>query len=249
MFYNSQNMAIYLLLREKCSTIELSKDAVHGVDAPNGSMLKGLAHMNSLTKVCARCKIPLALDEFYIRNGKPHSYCKSCISLTAREHPPLSRTKPKEKSEVVAIEYLKSYGIPALPGKALRYMHVDVVVFGCIRVEVKTANQTTVNNRTVFRFTMSATQSERGLLCDLVLLVCNRDSGKTFHLFPVDFPAFYIDGRLKTGFTYTDGAAYAGKFGNTRVVMTQPMMDDAKDKVSLIYDGLNEYIRNIKTAA
>jgi len=204
--------------------------------------------MDTLTKICARCKEPLALSEFYIRNGRPHSYCKACIALTASEHRPISSQIPKDQSEITAIEYLKAKGIPSLPGKALKYSWVDIVAFGCIRIELKSSKLFT-NTYPHFKWTVSSTQLERGILADLIMLMCRYEDKTTFHLFKPDCPAFYDNGKRKTGFTYRLGASAPKKYRAGRPIMTETMMDEAHDRLTLIYDELGQYVKQIKLAA
>lgn len=204
--------------------------------------------MDTISKVCSKCKVDKPLSEYYFRNGKPHSYCKACIAVTTMEHRPLSQQVPKDATEIVAIEYLKSKGIPSLPGKALKYSHVDIVAFGCVRIEVKSSILHTDNGVFYFKWTISPTQIERGVLADLIMLVCDYGTRKTFHVFSKTFPAFYINGKRKTGFNFTPGATEARKFGTTRVVMTQPMMDEAEDDVRLIYTNLRHQVKILKSA-
>jgi len=42
----------------------------------SGALLRDLLAM----KTCSRCKADLPLESFYIYNGKPHCYCKPCVS-------------------------------------------------------------------------------------------------------------------------------------------------------------------------
>jgi hypothetical protein len=44
--------------------------------------------------------------------------------------------------------------------------------------------------------------------------------------------------RLNTGFTFTPGSLEAKKHGNNRIVMTQPLMNEAENKIELIYQHL-----------
>lgn len=204
--------------------------------------------MTNVSKVCARCKNELPLSDFYFRNGKPHSYCKGCITLTAANHRPIAKHIPKEQSEITAIDYLKAHGIPSLPGKALNYSWVDIVAFGCVRIELKSSRLMPAKHP-YFIWTISRTQIERGVLADLIMLMCRYEDKTTFHLFKPDCPAFYDNGIRKTGFTYRLGATAPMKMRKGRPIMTQSMMDEGLDRLSLIYDELHQYINQIKSSA
>jgi hypothetical protein len=136
-----------------------------------------------------------------------------------------------------------------LPGKALAYAHTDVVAFGCIRIEVKYAKLDRSRNREKYTFVTTPVQGQRGLLADVVMLICDDGSKHTFHLFRPDDPVFFIKGRLKTGFTFTPGAMEAGKHGNNRVVMTQPMMDEARNRFGLVWSALKSKSEGLKGEA
>lgn len=207
--------------------------------------------MDILSKVCSGCKKTLPISEFYKRSNQtdtlnPSQYageCKSCVKARNHDPKPIAKQVPYALSEQWGIKYLHSKGIPALPGKALSFAWVDVIAFGCVRVEVK---YSTLLEGEHFKFTLTPGQKKRGLLGDVVMLVCDYGTRATFHLFLPSFPAFYINDKLKTGFHFTPGALKARKFGATRVVMTQPMMDSAQDNVRLIHDQLNKYCNDLK---
>jgi len=214
-------------------------------------MLKGLAHMDTVSKVCIACKNSLPLSEFYKRPGQtdpanPSQYtseCKTCMKARGKKSKIIDNQTPYAISEQWGIDYLHSKGIPSLPGKALSYAWVDVIAFGCVRVEVK---YSTLLSGDFFKFTLTPGQKKRGLLGDVVMLVCDYGTRATFHLFQPSFPAFYINGKLKTGLHFTPGAMTARKFAASRVVMTQPMMDNAQDNVQLIHDQLIRYCEYLK---
>lgn len=231
--------------------IVLSKVPPHCYNNRGRGQQRNLAIMTIVSKICSGCKKSLPLSEFYKRHGQtdllnPSQYageCKTCVK--ARNYNPKSTTKQVSyvTSEQWGIKYLHSKGIPALPGKALSYAWVDIIAFGCVRVEVK---YSTLLEGEHFKFTLTPGQKKRGLLGDVVMLICDYGTRTTSHLFLPSFPAFYINGKLKTGFHFTPGALKALKFGATRVVMTQPMMDNAQDNIRLIYDQLYKHCEDLK---
>jgi hypothetical protein len=198
-------------------------------------------HTTPQLKTCKRCNAIKHISEFYTRSGRPNEYlgeCKACYKERGRNRVTVRKDTPMVGSEILAINALNHNGIHALPGKALQYAHVDVIAFGCVRIEVKYAKLDRTHHREKYTFQTTPRQGQRGLLADVVMLICDDGDTPTFHLFRPDDEVFFIKGRLKTGFTFTPGAMAAEKHGNNRVVMTQPMMDAARNRWSLVWSAL-----------
>lgn len=215
------------------------------------------------TKVCINPKCeahgqPQSISVFYKRSGFSEtseaghyvSECKACMrqrsrTLAARRLP---STEPRALSEKLAIGYLNAHGIPALPGKAFLASDVDIVAWGCVRVEVKYSGLPL--NERHFTFGLTRRQVQRGLLADVVMLVCDYEDRQTFHLFPPDEPAFYfLDGRRKGGFIFTPGQMEQKKHMQNHVTLTQPMMDTAQDRIGLITAALKRVSADLKLKA
>lgn len=210
--------------------------------------------MDTLSKVCRRCNVEKPLTEFYKRpnSDSPTSECKSCMSSRSKSAPHQNNKDylvPRAATETLVINYLHSKGIPALPGKALRHSHVDIIAFGCVDIEVKYSKLKWRKNVQQFMFNATYAQQNGGFRAQIVLLVCDYGDKNTFHLFDVTDPVFFIHGRVKIGMTFTPGNYEALKHGNNRVVMVQGMMDESQDKLSLIYEKLGEYCALIKKGA
>jgi hypothetical protein len=211
--------------------------------------------METIYKICVRCGDRKSTDNFYTRSGCKNptksghyiSECKDCMKQRSTNYVPLPASTPRTVSEILAIDYLTSMGIPTLPGKAVSASWVDVVAFGCVRIEVKYSRLRFSHGAEQFRFTSTPMQMKRGYLGDLIMLICEYpDDRRTFHIFKSDHPVFYIHGHIKTGFTFTPGAMVAKKHGDTRIVMTQPLMDETEDNLSLIYDALNMFSEHLR---
>lgn len=209
--------------------------------------------MDNVSKICSACQCLKPLSEYYKRSysNSVTSECKECMKKRSvgKWHKNEDYMKSLVMSEELAIAFLHRNGIPALPGKALRQSHVDVIAFGCVHIEVKYAPFEV--DRTVKKFTFKVTPSQQknGFRAEVVILICGYDDHMTYHLFDAKDPVFYMHGRVKTGFTFTPGSFEAKKHGNNRVVMTQPMMNAAEDKVSLVFDKLNQHVEAIKKGA
>lgn len=149
------------------------------------------------TKVCKTCQKEKPVSEYYLNksNRKPMAVCKLCHkNRTAR--PSGEKWQPKNVRETYVITWLRNKGIYASPGKVSEYTWVDVVAWGCIRVEVKYGE---FNGRTyLFRFTQS--QVEEGVRADVIALVV----GEEVYIFRADHPYFYDnDNRLRPAVVYT----------------------------------------------
>ncbi len=203
-------------------------------------------------KACKRCKQEKSYSEFYVRSGIDSpttdghytSECKQCMKARSKGKPRVKNIVPRYQSETIAIEELAKLGYPALPGKAVSAVDVDVVVWGHVWVEVKYSKLQTSDG--VHNFNTTLKQQERGFLAHVVMLICeNVDGVRTNHFFKPDDPVFYMNGRLKTGFTFRPGATKALKHGNNRVVMTQPMMDRAAGMRSLIAQEMGHIVHSL----
>lgn len=211
--------------------------------------------MITVPDVCSRCKKPKDPSEFYTRpNGKGHlSECKDCMKARNKDRTPLPATQPRAPTEIVAIDYLKSQGIYAAPGKSVKTSHCDVVAWGVVGIEIKWGHLTSSGTRIEWTFNATPVQRKRGFIGHLVMLICDPKDGSapTFHIFRKDDPVFYIwrpgesGSRLKTGFTYFRGREEALKHGDNRVVMTDAMMDQAQDRTSLIWETMAEISRGL----
>jgi hypothetical protein len=199
-------------------------------------------HPDSQSKVCVRCKQNKPLTDFYTRSGLPHlhnSECKACMKARYKDVNPVPATEPRAKSEILAINELKRQGIHAAPGKSVAYADVDVVAFGCVRIEVKYAKLNTKFHRECYTFRLTPKQKQRGLLADIVMLICDDGTRCTFHLFQTSYQAFYMtNGALKTGFDFVPGQNEQLKHHSTRTIMTQAMMDEAHNRWGLVWSAL-----------
>ena len=198
-----------------------------------------------VSKQCARCKQEKPLSEFYIRNpynrnGSPPalpsdyiSECKTCMRERGKHPQRITPGKSRVESENIAIEYLRSKGIYATPGKASKLAWVDVAAWGAVGIEVKHAKYDPLAR--YFKFVTTPRQRSQGFSAHLVMLMCEYPDRMTYHLFPVDHPVFYIDGRLKTGFEFRPSAKAGSKHSRNRVVMTQALMDEYENRINLIW--------------
>lgn len=205
--------------------------------------------LDSQLKTCNRCKQTKPGSEFYRRSGAPHmllTECKACMKERAHSARKVSRNQPVVPSEQMAIDALRAAGIFATTGKAVFYADVDVVAWGCVRIEVKYA-RLGARAEGIYTFVATPRQQQRGMLADIIMLICDDGEQRTFHLFKPDHPVFFKDGRMKTAFTFRAGALKPLKHGNNRVVMTQPMMDAHHNNFQMVWQVLRDKSRDLRS--
>lgn len=163
------------------------------------------------------------------------SECKACMNERSKTQVRLSPHETRTASETMFIEYLASKGIPALPGKALKDVWVDVVALGHVWIELKYSKLVYSHGGNRFKFGFTQRQIEQGPQGHIVVLICDWGDRQTYHFFPHDFKAFYHkDGNHKTGFDFVPGKEVATKHPN-RNIMTQSMMDRAEGRTDSIF--------------
>ncbi len=168
-------------------------------------------------KSCSICGQDKPLTEFYQRSGTltPMNWCKVChqerTHINSRQKESKHKSMAGRVGEQLAISHLLGLGIYAAPGKSSEFNYVDVVAWGCVRIEVKTSRYTS----TGYAWAFTPEQQRRGIQADLVLLVCTDTVDDidvhTFHLFPVNYPKFrWLNGlhrgQLKTVVMYNPNA-------------------------------------------
>lgn len=155
---------------------------------------------DTITKTCrGKCGLVKTLSEFYVHLGYKdghYSKCKECIKAEQRNRRAPKKQKPGHLSEGEVISLLKAMGVYAAPGKCSEFNYVDVVAWGCVRIEVKTSTRKTDGTYT---FAFTPKQRKNGVRGDLIMLVCKDGDSTTHHLFPSNHSCFYMNGRLKGG--------------------------------------------------
>jgi hypothetical protein len=92
-----------------------------------------------LIKICPNCKTPKPCNEEHFYTAKHTgdgfgSWCKDCMKRRKK----VTSIEPLDKGEQFALNYFANRGIPSLLGKNVKTTKwVDVILWGCIRVEVK----------------------------------------------------------------------------------------------------------------
>jgi hypothetical protein len=221
--------------------------------------------METVYKICAGCEQEKPISEYYKRSGMPHlrlSECKDCMKARSVAS---EKTRSSSKRELIYtagvphypssvphendfLEYVKQFGILALPGSALSYAHVDAVLFGVVRVEIKYSPEYTNATGANFKWTFTPIQKKHGVKAEIIVLICGHaDKPQTFHWFEYDNAAFYKNGTLKTSVSYTPGLEKAKPAHYLQqIAITDSMMQQAQDRIALAFTVLHEQMEAAK---
>lgn len=214
-------------------------------------------------KRCLDCENELALTEFYPRSGyeaddDPGHYLSYCIQCqTARGSASRSKGRVKVvkpspiRGEQLVHDELMRQGIWCQYGRNLRdgdTKNVDLVCWGVVYIEVKydTAEWNYRHDSAAFRFSFSKPQQNRGVLADIIALVCEYEPDKvSYHFFRANDEVFYNEERLKSsvGTIHNFGAMPRKHKG-----IPWYMMERARDNLDLIETVRLEHSESIRTS-
>lgn len=200
-------------------------------------------------KVCPDCKQMLSPDQFYQRGGGYlHTYCKECTKSRTRKRAAegLVVSNPQQAlipSEQDVIKELTKRGIPALPAKALGHRFGDVIAWGCVPIEVKSA--TRIDDAYAWGF--SAHQRKTGIRGMFVILVCYDEQGQNpvYHIFDAKSPWFYINGQLKKGIGYKPVRGNGGR----KPGISDQEFENSRDAWHLIEARFNHVVLRLRSGA
>jgi len=187
------------------------------------------------TKLCPECNETKDYSEFYKTSyGKPYKHCKPCASRLNQKYAYKRRiTDSGVAHEQELIHKLKSLGYYACSGKKSRSRWVDVVVFGCIAIEAKLAQN---KNKNGHGFRFSVKQARDGIRAEVVVFIIKRDGVTDYYILPASSPVLYDDnGNLKAYISYTPNSNH----GRTSQLMLDTMAT-AKNNWQLLDEMLQE---------
>ncbi len=190
---------------------------------------------------CSKCGEEKPEIDFYKRSKgmARFTFCVECFKTAQRKNKIIAREIPGQSAEHTVIEYLKSIGIYAAPGKCSEWRWVDVIAWGCVRIEVKSS---TLYSDNTYVFSFTPNQQQRGIQSDLVVLVPIGEQETTFHIFKSDDLIFYKkDGTRRKSVEYQIFPKFYRKGYGT---LTTERMSDAKDDWGLIEDIRQRMITN-----
>lgn len=141
-----------------------------------------------ITKICKTCENTYpATDEYFYRHtyGSLNGDCISCYKIKRYANRNKASKLPSNLGEILAIEYLKSVGIYATSGKASIYRRIDVIAWGCVKIEVKHSQE--------FKWSFKFGNNKPPDIPDVTMLIGLLDGVNKFYLFPYNHPVFFRD--------------------------------------------------------
>lgn len=190
----------------------------------------------------------LPLTEFYKQRGARDGLSPVCKECKKKESALYTKKRGQKRgkaghpSEKLVIDRLRSFGVYAVPGKSSEWHWIDVVAWGCVRIEVKAAS---VNARGVFTFNMGKKRGKEKDRSDLVVLVMLYDEDPRFFVLESAHPVFYHpDGRPKLGVGHaTNGGTPKNGHG---VVLNAELLSASEDRWELVEERRLEIAREVR---
>lgn len=164
--------------------------------------------------------------------------CIACMRKRGKQPKRLEPWISRVKHEQLAIDYFMANGVWATTGKMTNAPDVDLALFGLVWCECKLSSFSKRGHKQSCTFNFTPTQQERGLLAHVVMLMVDRPTGMTYHLFSADDPVFYKDDgvSLKSAIVYTAGKRKISTRGRGyNHQLTEPIMQSAQDNVGLVW--------------
>lgn len=182
----------------------------------------------------------LPTSEYYARKGTHDGLfaeCKACRKEIARNQTRLPKGQAGEEGECIAVAKLRSIGIYATSGKSSEFTHVDVVAWGAVRIETKTADKKTDGT---YSFAFSS-QRRSGIHADLILLILRDNEEIDYHLFPATHPIFFKHGKVKNTVQYIPHAHHRKR----GFYLSPSIMNEFRDAWYLIEEKRLELSRQL----
>lgn len=127
-------------------------------------------------KTCHKCKVEKPEGSFYKRSNSPDgldAWCKVCRNADSKErYETGNRQLPWSTDR--AIRLLSENGIPTTVGRIVGRPGKDIVAYGYITIEAKSAQPHGING-----YIFGMTKAQRQKPCDYYLLIC-KDTGRVF---------------------------------------------------------------------
>jgi len=204
----------------------------------------------SLEKTCIHCGRLLPITEFYFsaHGGDNHNpYCKECArAIRIKNYSPDKQRRERaiHHGEAILIAYLRSNGVYAAPGKCSEWRWIDVVAFGCVRIECKYSEG---QHKEHFAFAFGYRQRNVGISADVVALICDDGIEPTFHLFDIRDAVFDgIRAKTKRSLSFIRNPKSV-KGGRKTSILNTTNMAAARDNISVIYDYVGVAQRRLTT--
>lgn len=105
------------------------------------------------TKRCPKCGQNLPLDEFYVKNGRPHHMCKSCVKKYNVENARKTRAAKAEAAQKAGVKTCKTCGrelpLDAFGGHARTPDGKATVCLECMREKIRKNHRKAYGSKTV----------------------------------------------------------------------------------------------------
>jgi hypothetical protein len=160
------------------------------------------------TRTCTHCHVskPATLEHFYkghTNSDRLTSWCKDCMRALSKVSSNQQRDpKPRDKGEALALTAFLNQGIHADLGKNIAGMQwVDIVLWGCIKVEVKYSQKAHY-----WQWIMNSTNNPKTHFPDAVILIGKHEKTQRCHHFIIlpNHPMFINeDGSRKRSISYS----------------------------------------------
>lgn len=193
-----------------------------------------MSDVHCITRACKKCGVIKPLTDF-----PKHPTCKDGRMWTCGECHRDLKENPVFKNdngrigweqEKAVYDILRSIGVYAQPGINTLWGRVDVVAWGCVRIEVKATR--VKNERYSFNF---SNQLRKGkIAADLVVLCAVGLEQTSYHVFRADEPYFYqADGTIKSAVCYVPDRKVKLR-RDWHFPLTFEIMQDARDAWYLV---------------
>lgn len=204
-------------------------------------------------KLCTKCKIEKGIDEFYKHSSAADGHMNICVECykqqqkDRRKRPDYHKKSKREaqtETEGQVISRFFREGIFATPGKSSQWHWIDIVAWGCVKIEVKSSVFTPSAG---YQFMFTPKQIKQNFQSDIVCLLCIKDGETSYHLFPSDHQVFFKpSGERKRGIGYNPGYGSTKHYKRFGLSLSDGLMEFHRDNWALIETVRNRIQMEIK---
>ena len=140
------------------------------------------------------------------------------------------------------------YLLAAIAANLSVHRRLDLIAWGCVKIEVKYAKFTDTEMNKGFHFAISKKQASDGLVADLVMFICDYGDSETYHIFPVQRPVIQRTIRSRNrAILYVPSHMKRHQHVNSgKAMLTKSMMDYYQDAWHLIELVRENYARQLQ---
>lgn len=188
--------------------MEITKIPSAMLPHPRAVCKKDLHTMTDIiSKVCVLCGNEKPIELFVTvqkHDGTEYYWdrCRGCYDPIRKSREAIRNTKeamalggfPEERE---LINLLNQRGIFVTNGRGSSFTHVDIVAWGCVPIELKTA---TINANGIYTFKFTPKQCKLGIDDGLIALRFGGENA--YYVFRSDHPMFYENGNLRRSISF-----------------------------------------------